>query len=76
MKIIYNDETQRDEITVEQESKGMTLVKDENHIVINDDGSSSRVKALVFSHIPPSEDKSLGKRLSELEARVAILEGN
>ena len=76
MKITYNDETQRDEIATEQESKGMTLVKDENHIVINGDGSSSRVKALVFSETIPVEDKSFDKRLTELVARVAVLEGN
>ncbi len=76
MKIIYSDDLEREQIKTEQESKGMTLVKDENHIVISEDGSSNRVNALVFSETPPVEDKSLAQRLQDIESRLSVLEDN
>lgn len=73
--VVTNDDEIRD-IEILKKSEGKNLIRIEDHITeVDVNGNEVREKALVFSDIMPSDEKSIIARVEELEARLTILEG-
>lgn len=73
-KIIYNDDTEKEQILSEKSSKGKHLIEVQNHIVVDVNNDKKTEKALVFSDTATIEFKSTEQKISDIEERLTKLE--